>query len=146
MEKAGVISVFSLQELPSILYGDTPQHGFKGSVPEKGLVWSDTLNLPDKMGRCFPFAKLFRTLNQVLFVRLGGWGKEISLCGSQRRMNGRIESDGIAGKGLMQKAENTCLKRQTPRAPGDDAQAPKQLIVPVQGSRNTPHRRGVSLW
>ncbi len=49
MEKTGVIGVFSLPELPSILYGDTSQHGFKGRVPEKGLVGGDVLNLPDKI-------------------------------------------------------------------------------------------------
>ena len=97
------------------------------------------------MRRRFPFAKLFHTLNQVLFVRLGGRGKEITMRGNQRRMDGCIEARGVAGERVMEQTENTCLKRQTPRAPADDAQAPKQLLAPVQGSRNTPHRCVINL-
>lgn len=93
----------------------------------------------------FPLRKIVPHAEQVLLVHLAGRRKEIAMCGSQRCMDGRVEPCCIVRKCLMQKTENTCLKRQTPCAPGNDAKAPKQLIVPVQGSRNTPHRCGVSL-
>ena len=140
MEKAGIIGAFPLAEAATILGGEAFQQGFKNGIAEKGLPGCNGLDLPDKMRRRLPFAELFHTLNKALLVRLRGRRKEIPVRGRQRCVDGRVEARGIVGERLMQQAENARLKRQTPRAPRDDAQAPQQLIVPVQGPGNAPHR------
>ncbi len=140
MEKAGIIGAFPLVEAAPIPGGEAFQQGFKNGIAEKGLPGCDGLDLPDKMRRRLPFAELFHALNKALLIRLRGRREKIRLCGRQRSIDGRVEARGIVGERLMQQAENGRLKRQTPRAPGDDAQTPQQLIVPVQGSGNAPHR------
>jgi len=82
MEEAGVIGVFSLLEAASILGEEAFQQGFKNGIAEKGLPGCDGLNEPDKMRRRLPFAELFHTLNEFLFIHLRGGAKENSLARS----------------------------------------------------------------
>lgn len=140
MKNAGIIGAFPLAEAVTILCGEAFQQGFKNGIAEKGLQGCDGLNLPDKMRRCLPLAELFHMLNKALLVRLRGRRKEIPVRGRQRCVDGRVEARGIIGERLMQHAENGRLKRQTLRAPLDDVQIPEQLVIPVQGLGNAPHR------
>ncbi|MDE7372412.1 MAG: hypothetical protein K2N07_11880 [Desulfovibrio sp.] len=145
MEEAGVIGAFTLAETTSIPAGDTPQEWVKNGVSKNRLPGRDSLNLPEKMRGGFPLAQLAHALDKVMLVHLVWRRKEIPLRGRQRRIDGWVETRRVSGERLMQEVENAFLKRPPPRAPRDDAQAPEELVVPVQSPGNLAHCRVVHL-